>query len=117
MHSVRAFRGTYAAHSVRQTHTASASAPALLLGTMTFGWKQASSFTDDKIAADMIRSFMRHGSVELDCARIYAGGVSEEMLGRVVKALPSSEREKLVMGTKAHPMEPGGLSLMVCAIK
>ena len=44
--------------------------------------------------------------VRVDTARIYAGGDSERMLGRI---LPS-DAPAIMLGTKAHPSQPDGLS-------
>jgi aflatoxin B1 aldehyde reductase len=81
--------------------------PTLHLGTMTFAWNQASSYTDDAIATDFVAKFMQAGYVEIDTARAYAGGDSEKMLGRVLKARPE---EGIVLATKAAPYLTGGLS-------
>ena len=81
--------------------------PTLYLGTMTFGWSQvfsllfcclcefltfgrnkASSAVTDDVAKSFLDKFAAAGGVEVDCARIYAGGESEEMLGRVLAGLP-----------------------------
>jgi aflatoxin B1 aldehyde reductase len=82
--------------------------PKLHLGTMTFAWQQASSYTDDAVATDFVDRFMRAGYVEIDTARAYAGGDSEKMLGRVLKARPKGEG--IVLATKAAPYLTGGLS-------
>ena len=74
---------------------------------MTFGWSQASTPVDDQVAKDMIGRFVLLGGVELDTARIYSGGESEEIIGRILAGVAG--HEKLHLGTKAHPSQPGGL--------
>ena len=99
--------------------------PRLYLGTMTFGWSQSSSKVDTDAAIQMTRYFLRadidsrvigHDGTKLhymDTARIYAGGKTEKILGEVLSALESdhpAERSSIVLGTKAHPSQPDGLS-------
>lgn len=81
--------------------------PRLYLGTMTFAWNQASSPVDDKIATAFIQRFVAAGGRQVDTARIYAAGETEPMLGR---ALQSSGASDLLVGSKAAPSQPGGLS-------
>lgn len=83
--------------------------PRLYLGTMTFAWKQASSFVDDAAALSFLTTFIAAGGTHVDTARIYAGGDTEPMLGRAIAQLDRSTRSKLLVGSKAHPSEPGGL--------
>lgn len=40
------------------------------LGTMTFGWSQASEKVDEKVAADFVAAFTGAGHKTIDCARI-----------------------------------------------
>jgi aflatoxin B1 aldehyde reductase len=82
---------------------------------MTFGWKaQTSSPVDDAIAATMVQSFINHSanapSVHIDTARIYAGGDSERMLGSALSNLEGGLSSNILLGTKAHPSQPDGLS-------
>mmetsp|Transcript_30405 Transcript_30405/g.66827 ORF Transcript_30405/g.66827 Transcript_30405/m.66827 type:complete len:403 (+) Transcript_30405:55-1263(+) len=99
--------------------------PRLYLGTMTFGWSQSSSKVDTTAAVEMTRHFLQadtdsrvtgHDGNKLhyvDTARIYAGGKTEKIFGEVLSALQSdhpAERNSIVLGTKAHPSQPGGLS-------
>lgn len=58
----------------------SARAPRLILGNMTFGWSQSSSFVDSNIAEAMLSAFMASGGRSLDTARIYAGGSMTRLL-------------------------------------
>ena len=55
---------------------------------LTFGRNKASSAVTDDVAKSFLDKFAAAGGVEVDCARIYAGGESEEMLGRVLAGLP-----------------------------
>jgi len=82
--------------------------PTAYLGTMTFGWSQASSPVDDAVAKQFIETCAAHGFTEIDTARIYSGGESEVILGRVLQAMPDTS--KLTVTTKAHPSQAGGLS-------
>ena len=56
------------------------------LGTMTFAWSQASTPVDDDAGAKFVAAFVGAGHKTVDAARIYAGGKSEEMLGRIMAA-------------------------------
>ena len=57
----------------------------------------------------MIGEMMDHERpVRVDTARIYAGGNSEKMLGRVLKSLDGESQP--IIGSKAHPSQPNGLS-------
>lgn len=84
-------------------------APELYFGTMTFGWNQASSWVDDEVAGQMLHRFLDSGCVQVDTARIYSAGDSENILGRVLRS-PSIGNQTCVLGTKVHPSQPGGLS-------
>lgn len=88
--------------------------PSVYLGTMTFGWKgQTSSFVDTSTASKMIEIYMNNyqkdEAVHIDCARIYAGGDSEKIL-RDAMASHLNRSPTLLIGTKAHPSQPDGLS-------
>jgi aflatoxin B1 aldehyde reductase len=107
---------------------ASVSVARLYLGTMTIGWSQSSTYVDEKAAAEMLEHFVAHneryhrsapheGSDQhqyphhVDTARIYAGGKTETILGKVLsKKGPSTATATILLGTKAHPSQPGGLS-------
>lgn len=91
--------------------------PRLYFGTMTFGWSQTSSFVNDAIAQDMTKKFIDFGktisseSHYIDTARIYAGGKTEPIVGSVLKDVSSyCDLKSIVLGTKAHPSQPNGLS-------
>lgn len=70
--------------------------PRLYLGTMTFGWSQSSSKVDEKVAYQMLDSFIQHQKsttashnhhpiYHIDTARIYSGGKSETIVGTIMK--------------------------------
>jgi len=88
---------------------ATAQQPELYFGTMTFGWNQASKTVDDQVASSMLQRFLSSGGVQVDTARIYSGGDTEDILGRVLQQ-PQIRDHSYVLGTKAHPSQPGGLS-------
>eukprot|EP00164_Ancoracysta_twista_P005638 GFYU01007731.1.p1 GENE.GFYU01007731.1~~GFYU01007731.1.p1 ORF type:complete len:373 (+),score=103.99 GFYU01007731.1:34-1152(+) len=73
----------------------------VLLGTMTFGWNQASSKVDDQKATEMVDAFLSAGHNEIDTAYMYAGGETEKILGRI---LHSKKRiHGCLVATKANP--------------
>ena len=80
----------------------------IYLGTMTFAWNQASHVVDDAVSAAMLQRFIATGGTRVDTARIYSEGETEPMLGRALKS--TSGASGLLVGTKAHPSQPGGLS-------
>jgi aryl-alcohol dehydrogenase-like predicted oxidoreductase len=72
--------------------------PRLCFGTMSFGGD-----ADEATSAAMFRRCRDAGINFFDCADVYAGGRSEEILGRVM----AGERDELVITTKVHfPMGP-----------
>lgn len=83
--------------------------PALHFGTMTFAWNQASSAVDDAVASTMIQKALAAGIIEIDTARIYSGGNTEPMLGRVMKS-PEVAGKSFHVNSKAHPSQEKGLS-------
>ena len=95
------------------------SIPRAYLGTMTFGWKQTSSYVDETIALEMVKRFVAYDESlkvvdhRIDTARIYAGGKTENIVGDVLEKLVLSpdSTSNLLVGTKAAPsVKPGGLS-------
>ncbi|KAL7545651.1 hypothetical protein ACHAWF_008999 [Thalassiosira exigua] len=90
--------------------------PNIYLGTMTFSWKaQTSSHVTGELGrvvhAGRLRRLprqVRPGTVRVDTARVYAGGDSERMIGRALASL--GDPSPIVLGTKAHPSHPDGLS-------
>jgi len=83
--------------------------PEIYFGTMTFGWNQASSVVDDAVATTMTTKFLSSGCRQVDTARIYAGGDTETILGRVLQT-DGVKGKRLVLATKVHPSQKGGLS-------
>ena len=96
--------------------------PHLYLGTMTFGWSQVSSKVTESIALQMMNRFVdfqtkqstKKVQINIDSARIYAGGKTETILGQTLSKLnvsPTATASSIVcIGTKAHPSQPHGLS-------
>ena len=76
--------------------------PGLILGTMTIGTQ-----VDEGAADRMIGLFLEAGYREIDTARLYGKGATEELLGRV---LTGGRRQQLFLATKANPWTEGGLS-------
>ncbi len=66
------------------------------LGTMTFGNPRWGS--DDAEARRIFDRYVESGGNVLDCADVYSGGKSEEILGRFVA--DSGLRDKIVLATK-----------------
>ena len=61
---------------------------------------------DDAVAYEMLKKFVDLGGVQVDTARIYSAGETENILGRILPKLrgESSAAEKdLILGTKVHP--------------
>lgn len=69
----------------------------LCLGTMIFG-EQSSRSTDEPTAIRMIDQFMDAGGNFIDTADVYAGGRSEEIIGRAVQG----KRSQVVLATKVR---------------
>jgi aflatoxin B1 aldehyde reductase len=98
--------------------------PRLYLGTMTFAWGQTSSVVDEPVALEMVRRFVAHNEKMavnvatpqtpvphyIDTARIYAGGQTEPVVGAVLSQISLPANNSFLVGTKAHPSQPGGLS-------
>jgi aflatoxin B1 aldehyde reductase len=99
--------------------------PRLYLGTMTFAWGQTSSVVDEPVALEMVRRFVAHNEKMavsgssipsqpiphyIDTARIYAGGQTEPVVGAVLSQMSLPKSQSFLVGTKAHPSQPGGLS-------
>lgn len=82
--------------------------PQPVLGTMTFGWDQASRVVDAPVAAGMLKSFAATGGVEVDTARMYAGGQTEVILADAIDMLPTEQRAPLRLATKANPAGDAG---------
>lgn len=65
------------------------------LGTMTWGWD-----TREDDAAAQLTTFRDAGGTLVDTADVYAGGESEELLGRLLDHVVP--RDEIVLATKAH---------------
>ncbi|WP_433111291.1 aldo/keto reductase [Micromonospora sp. CA-246542] len=74
----------------------------LCLGTMTFGAE-----TDEEGSFAQLDRFVEAGGTFLDTADVYSRGISEEIVGRWLRARPDV-RDRLVIATKGRfPMGPG----------
>ncbi len=71
---------------------------------------KTSSFVDLNIAEQMVRLFVAGGGSKIDTARIYANGECEDYVARAI--LRAGVAANVSIGTKAHPAQPGGLSLL-----
>ncbi|WP_341211476.1 aldo/keto reductase [uncultured Limimaricola sp.] len=75
----------------------------LALGTMLFG-ETGSRGTDEATSRTMVDAFVDAGGNHIDVANVYAGGTSEEIVGRAVKG----KREELIVASKLRwPMGDG----------
>ncbi|MBS1183403.1 MAG: aldo/keto reductase [Proteobacteria bacterium] len=76
------------------------------LGTMTFGAE-----SDEATAFRLLDDFLAAGGNFVDTADVYSAGVSEEIIGRWLKARPIEARQ-VVLATKGRfPMGPGSNDL------
>jgi aryl-alcohol dehydrogenase-like predicted oxidoreductase len=76
---------------------------AYALGTMTFGAE-----TDEAGAFAQLDAFVEAGGTLVDVADVYAGGVSEEIVGRWLAARPDDVSGRVVLATKGRfPTGPG----------
>lgn len=69
----------------------------ITLGTMTFG--AASWGCDEKEAHAIMKKYLDAGGNHLDCADVYAGGRSEEMIGSF---LPQTRRDDVIIASKCY---------------
>ena len=69
----------------------------ICLGTMTFG--QADWGCDQQTSTQLVNAFVKAGGNFIDTADMYAGGISEEILGT---ALQNHRRDELVIATKCY---------------
>lgn len=75
----------------------------IALGTMLFGEGKERS-TPEADAITMVQRFIDAGGNHIDTANVYAGGISEAVVGKAIKG----QRDKLVIATKGRfPMGPG----------
>lgn len=68
----------------------------LALGTMTFGTTRWGS--PDEVSADIFNAYVDAGGNSIDTADVYAGGRSEELVGKYIAA--RNLRDRLVLATK-----------------
>ena len=71
----------------------------LVLGTMTMGKQMDLSLSDL-----VMKTYFASGGNRIDTAFIYADGVTEKFLGKILK---SQDRKKLFIATKANPKAGG----------
>ena len=69
----------------------------LCLGTMTFGAE-----TDESGAHQQLDLFTEAGGTMVDTADVYAGGRSEEIIGRWFASRPADVTEPVVLATKGR---------------
>ncbi|KAF9246558.1 NADP-dependent oxidoreductase domain-containing protein [Melanogaster broomeanus] len=74
----------------------------LIFGTMTMGspGKNGVRISDQKACQEVIDIFLGHGHTELDTARVYGGGTTEQMLGTL-------DLRNATIDTKVPPRPPG----------
>jgi len=72
------------------------------LGTMTFGWE-----ADEPTSIALMDAYVKAGGNFLDTADVYTTGVSEEIIGRWLKARPTEARQMVVATKGRFPMGPG----------
>eukprot|EP01052_Picozoa_sp_SAG31_P020708 SAG31_NODE_1570_length_7854_cov_2.292328_3_plen_1467_part_00 len=82
--------------------------PGVVLGTMTFGWAQASTPVDGATALQMLDTFTLWGGTEVDTARMYAGGNGECIVADAVRGLPTERQRAVKLATKANPADASG---------
>ncbi len=69
----------------------------LCLGTMIFG-EDSPRATDEPTAIRIIHHFLEAGGNHIDTANVYAGGRSEEIVGRAIR----DKRQQVVLATKVR---------------
>ncbi|RPD52596.1 Aldo/keto reductase [Lentinus tigrinus ALCF2SS1-6] len=77
----------------------------VVMGAMTFGeqGKEGARVYELKDVEAILDIFQAHGHYEIDTARVYCGGTSEEYLGKV-----NWKKRGLVMDTKLYPTAAAG---------
>ena len=95
--------------------TTSKTAVKTILGTMTFGWSYSSEDMAENESEKLLDFFIEEvekgtsssssssSLIELDTAIAYAGGNTEEILGRIFSRMPKEKLLKLSVATKANP--------------
>ncbi len=87
----------------RTLGTSGCSVSSYALGTMTFGAE-----TDEAGSFAQLDAFVEAGGTFVDVADVYAGGTSEEILGRWLAARPGDVRDRVVLATKGRFPTGGG---------
>jgi len=93
----------------RKLGTSGTSVSSLCLGTMTFGDE-----SDETVSHAMLDRYVEMGGNFLDTADVYSTGVSEEIIGRWLRARPADVTDRVVLATKGRfPMDdsPNGVGL------
>jgi aryl-alcohol dehydrogenase-like predicted oxidoreductase len=75
---------------------------AYALGTMTFGAESS-----EEVAGAQLDRFLDVGGTLVDTADVYAGGASEEIIGRWLAKRPADVTEQVVLATKGRFPVPG----------
>ncbi|KAI7849550.1 Aldo/keto reductase [Circinella umbellata] len=73
----------------------------IILGTMTFGKTESSRITDTSVINSIINKFGEYGYKELDTARVYCAGTTEEVLADLGVV------NQFKIATKVAPRTPG----------
>ncbi|OZJ05504.1 hypothetical protein BZG36_01913 [Bifiguratus adelaidae] len=74
----------------------------VILGTMTFGYSgDGVRITDAAKVKEVLETFKSFGHDELDTARMYCGGSTEQMLGDL------KAPQEFKLATKVYPVQPG----------
>src|SRR5579875_354333 len=81
----------------RMLGTSGCAVSSLCLGTMTFGAE-----TDEAGAHEQLDRFLAAGGTMVDTADVYAGGKSEEIIGRWLARRPAEVTEPVVLATKGR---------------
>eukprot|EP00286_Rhodomonas_abbreviata_P021231 CAMPEP_0181310166 /NCGR_PEP_ID=MMETSP1101-20121128/12438_1 /TAXON_ID=46948 /ORGANISM="Rhodomonas abbreviata, Strain Caron Lab Isolate" /LENGTH=323 /DNA_ID=CAMNT_0023416771 /DNA_START=228 /DNA_END=1199 /DNA_ORIENTATION=- len=77
---------------------------------MTFGWGYSSQPIDNAMAGEMVDFFFSKGHSQVDTARTYAAGKTEEMLGEIMPSGSDRSSKCSCLATKAGPWD--GPSMM-----
>ncbi|KAI8815614.1 NADP-dependent oxidoreductase domain-containing protein [Fimicolochytrium jonesii] len=80
------------------------SKPRVILGTMTFGTGVGGRISDQKEIQRILDLYASHGHKELDTARMYCGGNTEEVLGEMNV---QNSAHSFSVATKAYPTNAG----------
>lgn len=75
--------------------------------TGVWGYGGYDKSLSDETIAEAFKASIDKGVNFFDTAEVYGNGVSEEILGRLIKGLPAAQREKVTVATKFYPVDPG----------